>query len=196
MSQIAQQPYPFHDVIEDRAQTPTKTKAINVQIGPGDPISNIPVVMEFEHHQVHEGETHEVFDEQLSLGTSTVKYAIVVPAAKYPHMVISCDATGGSAHIRLYEGATFTGGSAKTAYNINRNSLLTPGAAVTTGVTSINGTQVGSYLVGTSNQAGGSVRSATERVLKANTTYRVDVEGLDANVKAVVKFRWYEDLGV
>lgn len=42
--------------VEPRSQTPTGN-ALNVQIGPGDPISNIPVVMDFEHHQVHEGET-------------------------------------------------------------------------------------------------------------------------------------------
>lgn len=196
MSQTGQQPYPYSDVVEERTQTPTKTKAINVQIGPGDPISNIPVVMDFEHHQIHEGETHEVFDEQLSLGTSTVKYAIEVPTGSYPHMVFACDLTGGSAHIRIYEGATFTNGSAKTSYNRNRNSLTAAETVVTAGVTSADGTQIESFLIGASNQVGGSNRTESEILLKTNTTYRVDVEGLDAGVKAIVKFRWYEDLGV
>jgi hypothetical protein len=48
----------YADTVETRVQTPTKTKAINVQIGPGDVISNIPVMIDYEHHQIHEGETH------------------------------------------------------------------------------------------------------------------------------------------
>ncbi len=43
--------------VEARKQTPTGN-ALNVQIGPGDVISNIPVVTLFEHHQVHEGESY------------------------------------------------------------------------------------------------------------------------------------------
>ena len=37
-------------------QTPTQTKAIRVQIGPGDIISYLPVIVDFAPHQVHEGE--------------------------------------------------------------------------------------------------------------------------------------------
>jgi len=196
MSQTGSQPYPYTDVVEARKQTPDNTMAINVMIGPGDPISNIPVVMDFEHHQIHEGETHEVFDEQLSLGASTVKYAIEVPVGVYPHMVFACDLTGGSAHIMIYEGSTFTNGSAKTSYNRNRNSLIAADTVVTAGVTSADGTQIESFIIGSSNQVGGSNRTESEIILKANTTYRMDIEGLDAGVKAVVKFRWYEDLGV
>lgn len=43
--------------VEARKQTPTGN-ALNVQIGPGDVISNIPVVMDFGQHQIHEGESH------------------------------------------------------------------------------------------------------------------------------------------
>jgi hypothetical protein len=39
-------------------------------------------------------------------------------------------------------------------------------------------------------------RSMSEFVLRAGGTYRVDIEGLDAGVKAIIRFYWYEDLGV
>jgi hypothetical protein len=32
------------------------TKALAVSIGPTDPISDIPVMMPYDHHQLHEGE--------------------------------------------------------------------------------------------------------------------------------------------
>jgi len=74
--------------------------------------------------------------------------------------------------------------------------LIAADTVVTAGVTSADGTQIESFIIGSSNQVGGSNRTESEIILKANTTYRMDIEGLDAGVKAVVKFRWYEDLGV
>jgi hypothetical protein len=181
--------------VENRTQTPSGA-ALNVQIGPGDPISNIPVVMEFEHHQIHEGETYLSFQEQLSIGTNTVKYAIVCLPNKQPHMVVSIDAYNGSCIVRLFHTSTFTGGGALAAHNRNRNSLNSPTTVVHQGVTSTNGTQFEALLAGTGKTSGGSQRSVSEFILKSGATYRVDCEGLDAGVKAIVRFSWYEDLGV
>lgn len=185
--------------VEARRQTPTGN-ALNVQIGPGDPISNIPVVMDFEHHQVHEGETFKASDVQLSLGTTTVKYAIVVPAyadlIHTPHMVVEADVYNGAVLVQLYEAATFTGGAPLTALNRNRNSAEAPGAAITGGVTSTNGALLDSFFTGGGSKTAGNNRQASEWLLKANTTYRVDIVGLIVNTEAIVSFNWYEDLGV
>ena len=184
---------------ETRRQTPTGA-ALNVQIGPGDPISNVPVVMDFEHHQVHEGETWRAQSVQTSLGTSTVKYGLTVPVVATsiygPHLVLAVDIYNGAARIDMYADATFTGGSPITAYNRNRNVAGSPGMTVTGGVTSTNGTLIESFFAGAGKGTGEGSRPASEWVLKSNAIYRVDVSGLVANTQAIVGFNWYEDLGV
>lgn len=173
---------------------------VRVFVGPTDPISDLPVFQDFEHHQVHEGETYKAMDSQLSLAQTTVKYGITVPTfavlIQSPHMVIECDVYNGSARVDVYEVATFTGGSALTAYNRNRNSATAAQATIKTGVTSANGTLIDSFFVGSGKIAAGANRQASEWILKSNTVYRVDVVGLAAGTAALVSFNWYEDLGI
>jgi hypothetical protein len=178
-----------------RKQTPTGD-ALQVQIGPGDTISNIPVVIDYEHHQIHEGESYLSFDEQLAIATATVKYSIDVPAGIEPHMIVSIDAYNGSAICRLWHTATYTGGTPLAKNNRNRNSSNVAAITIKTGVTSIDGTQFESLLGGTGKSGGGSNRNMSEFILHSGTTYRVDIEGLDAGVKVITRFYWYEDLGV
>ena len=198
--QIGTQNYPFSNVVETRTQTPTKTQAINVQIGPGDVVSNVPVVIEFDHHQVHEGETHHAEEYLASLGASTVKYGFTVgaynPTIRSPHVITSADIYNGNAIVQIYEGATFTGGSLLTKYNRNRNNATVAGATVTTGVTSTNGTLIHTFFAGAGKSGSGDSRASVEWLLKVNTIYRIDVIGRVAGTEAVVGFDWYEDLGV
>lgn len=127
--------------VEARTQTPTGN-ALNVQIGPGDPISNIPVFIDLEQHQAHEGETHVV--QYYTTSVADIKFALVVPAyddtIQAPHMVIEAAIYGGAGQLDVYEDATYTGGSLLTPWNRNRNSDITPGLAVYSGVASANGT--------------------------------------------------------
>lgn len=198
--QTSTQPYPYTDVVETRTQTPTKTKAVNVQIGPGDVISNIPVIIDFEHHQLHEGETHRVEDYQASLGSSTVKYGITVPiftkTINSPHMVIEVDVYNGNVIVQIYETATFTSGSLLTKKNRNRNSLTAAATTITGGVTSSDGTLLHTLFGGAGKSGSGSGRSDVEYILKSNTIYRVDLIGRAAGTEAVISFDWYEDLEV
>lgn len=185
--------------VQTRRQTPSGP-AMNVQIGPGDIISNIPVFVDFEHHQVHEGESYLSQDLKASLGTNTVKYSITVPTfantIQGPHMIFVCDIYNGSARIDLYETATFTGGSTMNIYNRNRNSATTAGTTLKSGVTSTNGTLIKTFFAGAGIKTSGVGRSESEMVLKSNTIYRVDVVGLVANTQSILGFLWYEDLGV
>lgn len=182
-----------------RTQTPTP-KVIGVQIGPGDIISNIPVVMQYDHHQIHEGESTRFQDVQVSLSTSTVKYGLTVPTyavtIRAPHLIITCDVYNGTVLVQMYESATFTNGSAVTGYNRNRNSNTTPGLTIATGVTSTNGTLIDSFYVGSGSRSAASNRASVEWVLKSNTIYRVDVIGQVAGTAAIIGFDSYEDLGV
>lgn len=178
----------------------TGIKGLRVYGGPTDPISDIPVKIEFDHHQLHEGELFRAQDVQSSLGNATVKYGITVPVfavpIQSPHMVITADIYNGTVFIQLYEAATFTGGAALNIYNRNRNISTTPGASIKTGVTSTNGVLLDSLYVGSGSKASSSNRAAVEWVLKSNTIYRVDAIGKVAGTEAVIGFDWYEDLGV
>jgi hypothetical protein len=197
---IDKQPSPFSDITETRKQTPISTNAVNVIIGPGDPISNIPVIIDFEHHQVHEGETFVSQDIQTGLATGTVKYGFTVPVKtqpQAPHLVVGADVYAGGVLIQIYEAATFTNGSAMTVLNRNRNvSVPATTSTVKTGVTSSDGNLIESFYAGVSNKNAGSSRQATELVLKSNTIYRIDAIGQVAGTNAIITFNWYEDLGV
>lgn len=179
-----------------RTQTPTGN-ALQVQIGPGDPISNIPVVIDFEHHQIHEGETHEAQYIAINLNTGTIKFSIVVPNSIYPHFLFNINVYDGALKFDVYEVATFTGGTPMLVYNTNRNSSTVASTTINSGVTSANGTLMPwSSYVGAGKDTANESRSSSERILKAGITYRVDIIGLIAQTNAMLTFRWYEDLGV
>lgn len=177
----------------------TGQKGLRVFGAPTDPISDIPVGIDFEHHQVHEGESYMVVDKQGTIGTGTVKYAMTVPVfanpINCPHLIISFSVYDGAIEYALYETATFTGGTAKDVINRNRNSANVAAASVTAGVTSTNGTFIKGDYLGAGTKSGADVRGAVEMVLKSNTIYRLDVIGLSANTRCFVHFDWYEDLG-
>lgn len=177
----------------------TGVNGLRVYIGATDPVSDLPVFVTYEHHQRHEGETHQAQDLQETLATSTVKYGLTVPTfattIQSPHLLIQVDCYAGAVRVDIYEGATFTGGSTLTPANQNRNSATVPGMTIKTGVTSTNGTQLPmSMYFGTASNIG--ARESTEIILKSNTIYRVDVVGKVAGTDALVRFIWYEDLGV
>ena len=155
--QIGDQDYPYTDVVETGKQTPIAPNAINVIIGPGDPISNIPVIMEFAHHQVHEGETYQAVVAPVALANgNSLLYRIVVPAGVYPHMIPELDSTGESWWY-LYESPTVTGnGTAIASQNRNRNSLNVAGTIIYSGATvSANGTLLSASIIGSGAKAGG-----------------------------------------
>lgn len=190
--------------VEARRQTPTGN-ALNVQIGPGDPISNVPVVIDYDHHQVHEGEQHGYSNLTASLASGSSKdFRINVPAAldtvyEAPHMVCEVITTL-EAESYLYEGMTYAGGNGgteRTTYN--RNRLGTPAVAATKifedPTPSGTGTNLWIGLTGSANRAGASGRSLTEWILKPGD-YLFRVTSRAAGCKVLVRFEWYEDLGV
>jgi hypothetical protein len=185
--------------IGPRSQTPTGN-ALQVQIGPGDTISNIPVVILLPDHQIHEGETHHAINPLPTLNASTVKYGITV--ATYanitgcPHLTMTVDTYDGNALINVYEGATFTGGTLLTKFNKNRNSEITDATTITAGVTSADGTLIDSFYVGGGVKASGRSGVRDEWILKSNTIYRIDVIGGVNPTAAIVSFQYYADLGV
>ena len=185
--------------VEARKQTPTGN-ALNVQIGPGDVISNIPVVMEFGQHQVHEGESHGVGYYTTSVATISFGLTVPVynPTINAPHLLFHAQVYEGAGEIALFEGSTFTGGTLMTAYNRNRNSATAPGMTITSGVTvTAAGTRLPyTQFVSGSQKGSGESRSLDEIVLKSNTIYTVVFTELSPITRLAMHFEWYEDLSV
>lgn len=185
--------------IESRKQTPTGN-ALNVQIGPGDVISNIPVTIDFDHHQIHEGETYKVCSLATTIGTNTVKYGIsvptIAPSINGPHMIIGTDVYNGSVRVDLYAETTLSGGVTMASYNRNRNVTNVSKTAILANVTAVNGTLINSFYAGAGSKSAANNRAQTEWVLKSAANYRVDVVGLSASTDYIQNFDWYEDLGV
>jgi hypothetical protein len=189
-----------------RAQTPTGN-ALQVQIGPGDVISYIPVVMDYEHHQIHEGETYVYCDLQtggLSSGSNydiRLKSPNLPATTQTPHLLVEIIASD-TCEVYLHETVTWTsGGTAATAYNRNRNSTNTPGMALyVNGGTALTVNSVGTvvhtwYLVA-GKLSSASDRSVNEIDLKTNVEYMLRLTSRASGLKFLIRLNWYEDLGV
>lgn len=190
-----------------RAQTPTGN-ALQVQIGPGDVISTIPVVIEYEHHQVHEGETYSYCNLQTSGLNSGSSYDVRVKApnlpatTQTPHVVFEI-ISDNTAEVYLYEGTTWTsGGTAETnLYNRNRNSANTASTAIyISGGTALTvnaiGTLIYIWYLTTARNGSATDRATNEIDLKANTEYLFRITSRAAGLKFLIRLTWYEDLGV
>lgn len=176
---------------------------LHVAIGPYDPISRIPVMIDYDHHQIHEGETHQ-YNWYGNVNSANKDVRLSVPAltatTKTPHLIPEVIADG-AALLYLYEGTTWTsGGTAATSYNRNRNSATTPGMALyVAGGTALTpkalGTLIWQSLITTGKASTSIDRSLSEWDLKASTEYlfRVTTSG---NTNVLIRLNWYEDLGV
>lgn len=192
----------------DRQQTPTE-KVIGVQIGPGDIISNLPVIQLYDHHQIHEGETWRWSVYTASLGLNANKDVrfkvpyITIPLGSNP--VILCPhfrfeiISSDLAYIQFYEAPTITvSGTQRTPLNLERNGLYTPKLQIFEDPTNTAlGTLIWQGLLTATKSSGGGIEgSQNEFVLKNNTEYLYRVTSLASNNRIMERFVWYEDLGV
>jgi len=178
---------------------------LHVAIGPYDPISRIPVVMDFDHHQIHEGEAWQ-YSWYGAVNSTSKDFKIVVPTAtatlRTPHLLTEVIADAG-ALIYLHEGTTFTAeGVEDTAvYNRNRNVAGAAGTKIfVTGATALTVNALGTklwtgYLISGTKAALASDRALAEWDLKSNTVYLLRVT-TSASCNVLVRLNWYEDLGV
>lgn len=190
-----------------RTQTP-EGNALQVQIGPGDPISNLPVMVLLEHHQIHEGETWDyVYINTAQTGTKDFRIVVpaVTPTTRTPHVVaeVLCDST--LTRTYWYEGTTWTAGGVDDSANIfnrNRNVAGSPGTKIyIAGGTALTVNTLGTLFTqgilfaGKNAAAVAESRSATEWDLKASTEYLFRVT-VAASSNLSVRFSFYEDGGV
>lgn len=197
----------FADLVGTVQQTPSQTKALRVQIGPGDVISSIPVVQDYPHHQVHEGESFIFCDLQTgglnAAATHDVRVSVgaLTATTRTPHIGLEFIADG-AAEIVLYEGTTWTAnGTAQAAYNRNRNIADDTGTLFVNGGTALTVNAIGTPIwtgmtTGTKSTAGGVDRGGYEIVLKTSTEYCVRVTSRTAGLKFLTRLEYYKDLGV
>jgi hypothetical protein len=186
--------------LAQRVQTPTGD-ALQVQIGPGDVISNIPVVIMYEHHQLHEGETWQAGYGPAGILAAAVvdhlvKVANVTATTRTPHIVFEVDSTS-EVWIQIYETPTTTAnGTPVTCFNRNRNTAGSPTTTIfITPTVTAAGTLITSAIVGSGEKAGGAGRDANEWDLKSNTNYLVRITGKTPG-NICMRFQFYEDMGV
>ena len=178
---------------------------LHVAIGPYDPISRIPVTIDFDHHQLHEGETWQ-WSWYGAVNTTTKNVKIVVPnvtaTLRTPHLLTEI-VSDGSALTYLHESATFTAeGTEDTAvFNRNRNVGGAAGAKIyTAGATALTVNSTGTkiwtgMLIAASKASLAADRATSEWDLKSNTVYLLQVvTGQATNV--LIRLNWYEDMGV
>jgi hypothetical protein len=177
---------------------------LQVQIGPGDVISALPVTIDFGHHQIHEGESFEYFWASPNLnGQRNIRFSVpnVPGTLNTPHMVVEVISDSALTNLYWYEGTTWTTGGnddSTRIYNRNRNSLTTATLVIyTSGTLALNPTTVGANFwqdVLFSGKYASSVesRTMTEWVLKSNTEYMFRIVTTDAS-NVLARFMWYED---
>lgn len=181
--------------------------ALRVQVGPGDVISNIPVVLEYDHHQVHEGESY-CYTWVSTAQNGNKDFRIIVPdvpaTLNTPHIVVEVMSDSTLTRIYWYEGTTWTSAGQDDSANIfnrNRNVLTPAGTQIyISGTPALTPNALGtnfyqdilfSAKAGTVSQN----RSMAEWDLKRNTEYlfRINTAALS---NALVRFLFYEDRGV
>lgn len=179
----------------------TGVKGLRVYGGPTDPVSDVPVFIEFDHHQVHEGETYVASHLNSSVASgSSVDYYLSVPVVSTPiwcpHMVIEVITTA-ETELFLYASPTFTStGTVLSSYNKNRNSSATADLVIgATATINATGNTIWIGLTGSGRSAGND-RHLAEFILKSNTLYGFRAISRASGDKILVRFVWYEDEGV
>ena len=163
-----------------------------------DSISSVQSVIEYEHHEVHEGNFYTVFDRDSSVDIASPKYwHIITPnTAKRCHIKIKVTADG-KALVELFENPTTSdNGTALVAYNNDRNSSNTTTILFFKDPTvNPDGTRIDGGIIGAAGhftRAGGNVRNPGEWILKQNEQYLVKVTTVSDATDVDVKIEFYE----
>ena len=160
-----------------------------------DEIAQSIQVIDFVHHEIHEG-NHYFISGYTELDTDgTLTFAVTTNATTQPHMTWDIT-TSGKANVVVYEGSTISGGSAVTAYNSNRASSNTSTLTIVSGPTvNSTGTLIASSGFGGGTRAspfGGTATHEGEIMLATSTIYQWTITAeADNNVIDYIG-SWYE----
>ena len=181
-----------------------------VVIGLADPVNVLitdPVddataavnMVDFAHHEIHEGCSFFYCDPITLASAATQVYLITTPdTTKWAHMIYSI-AYSAITQVDIYEASDKTGTTLQTVFNRNRNSAT---AATTTIHKAVSGGSTDGTLIcsvkggtatgGSGNRSGGEVRAVNELLLKQNTKYLIRITSSTASNLITFKANWYE----
>jgi len=191
------------DIAEVVTGANTGVKGLRVYGGPTDPISDIPVYIDYDHHQNHEGEAHQYTYPLTALAlNNTVYFRLVVPVYNpviySPHMKIEVE-TLAQTTVSLYETPTTTAnGTLQTTYNRNRNqSAIAAGMTIYLAPTvTATGTLLSAHTVGDATAGTSSELHFDEWILSSNKVYLIGIKANAASDSVCMRVKFYEDLGV
>ena len=202
----------YKDPSTPASQSGWAERAQRVLIGPTDVISNLPVVIEYDHHQLHEGEMFRwsvLATAGLASGSSKhIRFVVPnIPIPSGTSAVMLCPhfrfegQTDAYGLFYLREGTTWNAnGTQRTPIAQERNGVYTPKLEIWEDPTvNVAGTLLYQDIIGASagaSRTGGTIGNTFEFVLKNNTEYHVELLSQTNGLKYVLRFLWYEDLGV
>lgn len=156
-------------------------------------------VADVNHLRLHEGYAFYVYKlypyvDKLP-ADSSMSFAIAWASGVTPHMQLQA-ACAGNAELRLFEGATVTGGTSFTALNRRRDSLTTSqSAALVNPTVTATGLEIDAQIIpgGSGKKAGGGSQDTFEYVLKPLTTYLFMLKNTNGVAhEAELLVSWYE----
>lgn len=165
-----------------------------------DSTSSSTIVINHDHHEIHEGDAYYTIYSALKDSTATIEVRIATPnTTAWAHMVIEIDAAI-AATAELWEATTKTDvvGNRLTPVNRNRNSsntsaltiCHTPAGSESAGATLTQ--YIGASAVGGRVAEGGGASSRHEFILKQNTAYLLRATSrADGNALSII-LDWYE----
>ena len=166
----------------------------------GDPViidaaSRVIIVIEYEHYQIHAGNTFTVL-EVTDLGNMAIRDILVVSpdTTQWAHLVWEIEHELETS-LHFYRDTTYTDkGTSISSFNRNGNSTNVATTLIYHTPTIANvGTLVGTIQQGNGKKAGGSDRLANEFILKQNTAYLIRISNLTVNNNLIfMKLNWYE----
>lgn len=159
------------------------------------------VIIDFPHHEVHEGHMFHVSYKSPEGGDIADNGTVVIQITtgfRICHLLYHV-AAGGDAEVEFLEASTTTGGTALQSHNTNRNGTMTPSSVVVhTPSISDAGLQLDHFLlpggIGANFSSGGTGRRDTEWNLKIETKYVLRATNRSGSAQPMsVGLTWYEE---
>lgn len=168
---------------------------VPADVGIVDGVSGALVVVDFPHHELHDGH-HFTASDRVTIGSGATRQFLITTAdvEEAAHLLFRIAASL-QANIDFYENTALTGGTTVPVINNNRRSNHVANTAVThTPGGAGDGTLILQGAVGGTGPgaAGGEVRGETEFILKRNAKYLLRItSGANNNIVAT-RIHWYE----
>ena len=158
-----------------------------------DDVTNAINVMQYEHHEIHEGNSFVISGTTTLNAGEYYNLLITTNSTSYPHLV-GVVRSSGEATVLWYEGPTLSAnGTAITPINRNRSSAATADTATYSNPT---WTSTGSLLftagIGAGSKTGGEERAIAEWILDTSQSYILRVLSAGNGNNLSFALDWYE----